>query len=148
MAEAGIQIVIVDGHSVIYAWEDLRRLHVEPARRYLARVELMKRLRLYQDVSGVRVVVVFDGVGAKVSEERETCGLQVFYARSGQTADSVIERLVAKYATTYPIRVATADGMERDTVEAFGGASCSPDELLYEVEKAEAELARRITGAR
>jgi predicted RNA-binding protein with PIN domain len=146
MADPVTQFVIVDGHSVIHAWEDLRRLHQNGPRRYLAREALLKRLRLYQDVTGVRVVVVFDGVGSKVTDERESAGVQVFYANSGRTADSVIERLVARYASTYTIRVATADGMERDTVEAFGAVCVSPEELKFEVERAEADLGRRLKG--
>jgi predicted RNA-binding protein with PIN domain len=136
--------MIVDGHSIIHAWDDLLRLHRQSVRRYLAREALVKRLRLYQDVTDTRVVVVFDGTGEKVSEERETAGIQIFYADAGRTADSVIERLVARYAGLYPIRVATADGMERDTVEAFGAVCLSPRQLLYEVERAEGDVSRRI----
>ena len=143
-APSAPSFVIVDGHSVIHAWEDLRRLHLNRSRRYLAREALLKRLRLYQDMTGLRVVVVFDGVGEKISEERESAGLQIFYADSGCTADSVIERLVARYATTFAIRVATADGMERDTVEAFGALCVSPEDLLFEVQRAESDLGRRI----
>lgn len=144
MADITMQFVIVDGHSVIHAWEELRQLHGTGPRRYLAREALLKRLRLYQDVTGTRVVVVFDGVGTKVTDEREMAGIQIFYADSGRTADSVIERLVAKYAETFSIRVATADQMERDTVESFGAVWVSPDELRYEVERAEADLGRRL----
>lgn len=144
MADITMQFVIVDGHSVIHAWDELRRLHTAGARRYLAREALLKRLRLYQDVTGTRVVVVFDGVGKTVTDEREHAGVQIFYADSGRTADSVIERLVAKYAATFAIRVATADQMERDTVEAFGAVCVSPEELRYEVERAETDLSRRL----
>lgn len=146
MADITMQFVIVDGHSVIHAWDELRRLHATGPRRYLAREALLKRLRLYQDVTGTRVVVVFDGVGTKVTDEREAAGVQVFYANSGRTADSIIERLVAKYAATFAIRVATADQMERDTVESFGAICVSPEELRYEVERAESDLGRRLSS--
>src|SRR5215475_7976654 len=51
--------LIVDGHSVIFAWPELRKLHAR--RSSLAREALIKQLRDYQDWTGVRVVVVFDG---------------------------------------------------------------------------------------
>jgi len=56
--------LIVDGHSVIFAWPELRKLHSR--RSSLAREALIKQLRDYQDWTGVRVVVVFDGKGKKV----------------------------------------------------------------------------------
>ena len=52
----------------------------------LAREELIKLLTSYQDSSGIRVVVVFDGQGDKTSEETTPGGIQVFYAAQGQTA--------------------------------------------------------------
>src|SRR5947208_3101147 len=62
----GPHYLIVDGHSVIFAWPDLRKLHARSSS--LAREALVKQLRDYQDWTGVRVVVVFDGKGKKVSE--------------------------------------------------------------------------------
>ena len=53
------QYLIVDGHSVIFAWPELRALHRR--RSSLARDALVKKLREYQDWTGVRVAVVFDG---------------------------------------------------------------------------------------
>src|SRR5213592_736497 len=55
--------LIVDGHSIIFAWPELRRLHAR--RSSLAREALLKQLRNYQDWTGVRVVIVFDGKGKK-----------------------------------------------------------------------------------
>jgi predicted RNA-binding protein with PIN domain len=51
--------LIVDGHSVIFSWPELRKLH--DRRTALGREALTKKLRDYQDWSGVHVVVVFDG---------------------------------------------------------------------------------------
>ena len=56
--------LIVDGHSVIFAWPELRDLHAR--RSSLARDALVRKLRDYQDWTGVRVVVVFDGRGSGV----------------------------------------------------------------------------------
>jgi predicted RNA-binding protein with PIN domain len=52
-----MRYLIVDGHSVIFAWPELRKLHAR--RTALARDELVKILTAYQDASGVRVVAVF-----------------------------------------------------------------------------------------
>ena len=55
------EYLIVDGHSVIFAWPELRKLHAR--RTSLARDALTKKLRDYQDWTGTRVAVVFDGKG-------------------------------------------------------------------------------------
>ena len=100
-----LEYLLVDGHSVIFAWPELRTLHVR--RMAAAREALVKLLTDYQDQSGVRVVLVFDGRGVRTSEEAASPdGIQVFYASADRTADSVIERLVAKYAADYRITVA------------------------------------------
>jgi predicted RNA-binding protein with PIN domain len=119
--------LIVDGHSVIFAWPDLRRLH--DRRTSLARDELARRLRDYQDWTGIHVVVVFDGKGAEVSATADPHDIQIFYSRAGQTADSIIERLASKYAARFRIIVATSDNLEQETAAACGAECISPEAL-------------------
>lgn len=120
--------LIVDGHSVIFAWPELNKLHKR--RSSLAREALIKQLRDYQDWTGVRVVVVFDGKGRKIEATSEPADIQVFYSRSHQTADAIIERLASKYAKRFELMVATSDSMEGETVEACGAEWISPEALL------------------
>ena len=127
--------LIVDGHSIIFAWPDLRKLHSR--RTSLAREELIKRLRQYQDWTGVNVAVVFDGRGADVSEQSDPHDVQIFYARRDQSADAIIERLASKYASRFEITVATSDSLEMETVNATGAAVVSPDELRKLLEAVE-----------
>jgi predicted RNA-binding protein with PIN domain len=136
--------VIIDGHSVIHAWADLRKLHLRGELRYMAREELLKRMRTLQDITGERVVVVFDGQGAKVTEEREEGGVQIFYADAGHTADSVIERLASKYSEKFRLRVCTADRMIWESIRASGAQWISPDRLRDDWERSETEMRRRI----
>jgi uncharacterized protein len=138
------RFLLVDGHSVIHAWDDLRRLHLRSPKRHLAREELLKRMRTLQDMSGERVVIVFDGTGAGITDEREKGGVQIFYADASHTADALIEKLAAKYATQFSIRVCTADRMIWETVRAFEAHWMSPDDLRFELERAERELRDRI----
>jgi uncharacterized protein len=120
--------LIVDGHSIIFAWPDLRKLHAR--RTSLARDELIKRLRHYQDWTGVNVALVFDGSGARVTEQSDPHDVQIFYARRDQSADAIIERLASKYASRFDITVATSDSMVKETVNASGAAFISPEDLL------------------
>ena len=119
--------LIVDGHSVIFAWPELRKLQAR--RSSLARETLTKQLRNYQDWTGVRVVVVFDGKGTKIQETSDFADVQIFYSRTGQTADAIIERLASKYAKRFELMVATSDSMEGETVQACGAEWISPEAL-------------------
>ncbi len=134
--------LIVDGHSVIFGWPELRLLHARGTA--LARDELIKSLTEYQDASGVRVVLVFDGKGISANEQSAPGGIQVFYSAAGQTADSIVERLVAKYAKEHDITVATSDLLEQQTVAVFGAVPISAELLREYLEGARADLARRL----
>ncbi len=137
-----MRYLIVDGHSVIFAWRELRKLHAR--RTALARDELVKVLTAYQDASGVRVVVVFDGKGAEANEVTAPGGIQVFYSSAGQTADEIVERLVAKYARQHEITVATSDHMEQQTATSFGALVVSAEGLRPWLAEAQADLAREM----
>jgi predicted RNA-binding protein with PIN domain len=126
--------LIVDGHSAIFDWPELRRLHAR--RTSLARDALVKKLRDYQDYTGVRVVVVFDGKGTTATEQSEPHSVQVFYSRAGQTADSIIERLASKYAPRFDLIVATADLLERETASASGAECISIANLRAMIDEA------------
>jgi uncharacterized protein len=119
--------LIVDGHSIIFAWPELRKLHAR--RSSLAREALLKQLRNYQDWTGVRVVIVFDGKGKEIDASSEPGDVQIFYSRTGQTADAVIERLASKYAKRFELMVATSDSLEAETVQACGAEWISPEGL-------------------
>ncbi len=125
--------LVVDGHSVIFAWPELRKLHQR--RPVLARDALSKKLRDYQDWTGVRVIVVFDGQGTQVSAISEPHEVQIFYSRKGQTADAIIERLAAKYAARYNLTVATSDSLEKETANSFGAHCISPEMLCALLEE-------------
>jgi predicted RNA-binding protein with PIN domain len=144
MTDPAPRFLIVDGHNVIHAWDDLRRLHLRGEKRYLAREELLRRMRTLQDMSGERVVVVFDGTGSKITDEHSLNDVQVFYADAGHTADALIERLAAKYAAQFALRVCTADRMIWEGATASGAEWISPDTLRYEVDNAGRALQSRL----
>src|SRR4029079_15730999 len=97
---------------------ELRKLHAR--RSSLAREALINQLRDYQDWTGVRVVVVFDGKGRNIEAISGLAEVQVFYSRTGQTADAIIERLASKYAKRFELIVATSDSMGAETDAAWG----------------------------
>jgi predicted RNA-binding protein with PIN domain len=128
------EYLIVDGHSVIFAWPELRKLHAR--RTSLAREALTKKLRDYQDWTGTRVAVVFDGKGHSVSVSSDPGEIQIFYSRVGQTADSIIERLASKYGGRFKLLVATSDVLEQETASACGAECISAEALRWLLEEA------------
>lgn len=110
----------------------------------VAREALIQLLTSYQDSTGIRTVLVFDGQGAQLSEETAPGGIQVFYAAKGQTADAVIERLVAAYAGQHDLTVVTDDNLERETTGAFGAYTLSTETFRAELETARAEFDRTL----
>ena len=140
------KFLIVDGHSIIFAWPELRALHGRKTA--LARERLVKTLTEYQDYSGVKVVLVFDGTGQAVSEVTEPGGIQIFYSNAGRTADEIVERLCARYATKYMITVATADMLEQQTAISFGAHCTGAEGLRQLVESARGEFAAELKRRR
>src|SRR5277367_4955799 len=126
--------LVVDGHSVIFAWPDLRKLH--DTNRAAARKALIDRLQHLHDTTDWRVTVVLDGkLGtAPPSGTRKPTDMVVSYATADQTADSVIERLVAASGVAKEILVITADEAEKLTVESLGATTASPAWLRKELD--------------
>ena len=141
-----MRYLLVDAHSVIFSTPELHALHRRNA--LAAREELTRQLTAFQDTTGVRVVVVFDGKGAQSNSETAPAGVQVFYSGGGKTADCIIERLAAKYAGEHEITVATNDNLVGQTVITFGGLAISVEALRGLLGEADRDLARRIRQLR
>jgi predicted RNA-binding protein with PIN domain len=143
----GMSILIVDGHSMIFAWPDLRALHQR--HQMQARERLCQLLRLWQDHSGERVVVVFDGKGPKITSGRTNeDDIQIIYAPSSETADTVIERLTARYAADHHLTIASDDRLVQTTISVSGGYWITSVELAARLQQAETELQRLLKKLR
>ncbi len=129
--------LLVDGNNVIHAWAELKDLHLRG--KGLAHDRLKHLLGNYQDVSGVRVVLVFDGRRERIELEplRDEHEIQVFYSDASHTADDIIERLSAKYAKHYRITVATNDMAEQNAVYSMGTEVISADGLRQLLENSQ-----------
>lgn len=134
--------LIIDGHSLIYTWDYLLKLH--QSNKSSARETLIRRMTNYQDITGERVVIVFDGKGDVSESMNDENAIQVFYSKSGVTADQIIERLAGKYSTTRNITVASRDRAVLDTCSSFGADAISPKTLEELLEKAEKDLEKRL----
>ncbi len=138
--------LLVDGHSIIFAWPFLREIHNK--NQAVARETLVSRLQHFQDYTEVRVVVVFDGSGRNCTIENAPENIQVIFSDKVKTADDIIERLCAKYCATCEITVATADSLERQTAISFGAHCIDPEGLFDLVESAERSLESELRKLR
>ena len=137
-----IPYLIIDGHSIIFAWEELRLLHAQS--QLAARNELIRRMTGYQDFTGERVIIVFDGKGTETVSQHEHDGIQVFFSKKGVTADQIIERLVGKYGRKKKITIASRDKAVLDTCSSFGALAISPNSLRESLKSAEDKLRKKI----
>ena len=136
--------LVIDGHSVIFAWPDLRKLHDQ--NRAAARKALADRLQHLHDTTQWRVTLVLDGkLGTAIASRiRKATDIVICYATADQTADSIIERLVGASGAAKEILVISADEAEKLTVESLGAMTASPSWLRKELEMEDASFGDRL----
>ncbi len=122
------KVLIVDGHSAIHAtpWLlDLHRVNMSSGRDALVR-----ELSDFQNLTSYYVVLVFDGQGAKVEKHggSET-DIMIMYSQTNQTADAVIERLVARQGKKHDVQVGSNDRMVLESCYASGAHVMSIDQM-------------------
>jgi uncharacterized protein len=138
--------ILVDGYSLLHSWPELASSR--PRHSAAARDELIRRLTLYQDASGIPITVVFDGAGARVGTPAATSApeMEVLYSRRGKTADQLIERAVHRFGAFGETLVVTDDNAERETVLSLGGSVSSCWNFILTVENTLAELGEDINN--
>ena len=137
--------LLVDAHNVIFARPELAALHRQ--NRAAAREKLLQILERLQDAGTARVVAVFDGAaGTKPEADMSgAAGVQVFYS---QSADAVIERLVAKNASSHRLTVATDDNLVRTAAIAAGASTIGVEQLFAEIAQAEKDVGQTLDRLR
>ena len=145
------KVLIVDGNNVIHALAELRALLLAPGGRRSGRAhrELERRLTAYQDQSGERVVLVFDGRGEEVQKsDARDGGIQILRSDSARSADAIIEQLVARYAGEYDLQVVSDDRAVQNAALALEATSISVASLEALLERTERDLNRRLDSLR
>ena len=113
------KVLIIDGHSAIFSTPQLAQAHSLDASR--TRQELIRELTHFQDISDYHVVLVFDGKGERLDRVmRQDLDILVMYTRANQSADAVIERIVAQQAQKFDVVVASNDRLVLDTISVSG----------------------------
>jgi predicted RNA-binding protein with PIN domain len=132
--------LIVDGYNVIYAWPEFDK-NRESGLDY-ARSRLVSILADHAALTGLKVVVVFDAHQIKGGGERTELidGVEVIYTQQGETADSLIERMVGSFSDGgLPVYVVTSDWAEQVIIFGRGAFRLTPGELHEQVQRVKEE---------
>ncbi len=108
-------LLIVDGYNIIGTWDELKVLQADDMG--AAREQLISVLAAYRPWYWKRIIVVFDG---KQGGFEEVAGVEVVYSGGGESADTVVERMVSSVAKICGVDVATSDREVRRAVRASG----------------------------
>lgn len=140
--------LIIDGFNVIHQLPELqKRLRRSQE---LACTTLIDEVSCIHSASGMRVTVVYDGVGHKVDIQHPTGdeGVSVLYAPAKLSADGLIEQMVAKSEAPDKITVASRDNAVAVSIRANGAFTITPEELQDWVERSRARSGRTLQQIR
>ena len=113
------KILVVDGHSVIYATDWLLKIHNDHPES--GREALVREMSEFQNMTSFLVVLVFDGKGHTRGKKGGTQkDILTMYSRSNETADRVIERIAVQQAAKHDVQVVSNDRMVLDSCSVSG----------------------------
>ena len=124
--------LLVDGWNIIHADSYLNRVFDAGRGMRASQDMLAKKLSFVHDANGMRITIVYDGRGDKISIEPIGNSLYFteVYTPSFMTADELIEQLCANSKHPETLLVASGDNMIRLTSGGFEVLSISPKSLL------------------
>jgi len=135
---------ILDGYNLIYRDEHLAEIIDERSPR-AARDELLAAARVFAERARREVTVVFDG--GKMSDpalpRREMRGgVEALYSEYGQSADDLIEEIIAGHRTPADLYVVSDDKSVGRAIEARGAHKVPVQEFLDKMR----QISRRRAG--
>lgn len=133
------EYIIVDGYNVINAWPELEKIKQTGLGH--ARAKLIELLANYAAMRAKRIIVVFDAHQTKGKSRyfKVVDGVQVIYTKSGETADSLIEKLSGELSEENRVYVVTFDWAEQRIILGRGAFRLTPVELQDMLARAQEE---------
>ena len=99
--------LIIDGYNLLHGVDELKDLLASDIE--LARHRLVRLIENTAHRMAGQTTIVFDGKASGQDAALTSKHMEIFYSPGKHTADTVIERLVAKYETPGKILVITSD---------------------------------------
>lgn len=125
--------LIIDGYNLLHQVDELATLTRTDL--MAARNRLVRLLENTAHRMAPQTTIVFDGRDAGIDPALTSPHLEVFFSPGNLSADTVIERLVSKYAEPERILVITSDHAEHATVSSAGAQVMSSQEFLARCEQ-------------
>ncbi|QBG46673.1 hypothetical protein EGM51_04385 [Verrucomicrobia bacterium S94] len=120
--------LIIDGYNLLHCIAELKvLLNGEIG---LARHKLVRMVEATAHRMAPQTTIVFDGREQGQDAALTSKHLEIFFSPGKHTADTVIERLVAKFPAPGKILVVTSDRAEANTVLSDGAQVMSCPEFL------------------
>lgn len=129
------EFYVVDGYNVIYAWPEFEKM-LEKGLDH-SRDKLINILANFAGFDGSSITVVFDAhlVKSGVEHYEIVHGIEVYYTQEGETADSLIERIVGDLGKKGNVFVVTSDWDEQRIIFGRGAYRLTPKEFRSQVIK-------------
>ena len=110
------ELYIIDGYNFLFNYYRAKEVSSEQVE--FLRDELLSDLIQYKNYSNCSMTVVFDAKhGNKFSQGSEVVdGLKIIYSKGGETADSIVERIVHSNEKYDRIFVVTSDYLQQKVV--------------------------------
>jgi predicted RNA-binding protein with PIN domain len=110
------ELYIVDGYNFLFNYYSTKEVSSEQIEFF--RDELLSDLIQYKNYNNCSMMVVFDAKhGDKFAQSRETIdGIKIIYSKGGETADSIVERIVHSNEKYDRIFVITSDYLQQKVV--------------------------------
>jgi predicted RNA-binding protein with PIN domain len=138
------ELYIVDGYNFIFNYYNPEDIDTEKLTSF--RDRLVSDLIQYKNYTGYNIIVVFDAKKSprKIRSSEKIDRLEVIYSKGGETADSVVEKLVHSNEKYERIFVVTSDYMQQKVVFKKNIYRKSIREFAVELKNFKNELSREI----
>ncbi len=137
-------IYIVDGYNLIFFWPEMKELAAKSLEN--AREQLLRRLQNYAAYADKKLIAVFDGyrVGGGAGGQQDLPHLTVIYTKEHETADMLIERMLAEKKKDERYAVVSNDNLIRLSAIRQGALRVRCEEFLDEYVSAMTLLQERM----
>ena len=144
------ETLLVDAYNVLHQSSKLQRLVRQDLE--TAREALIDKVAHFCIQTGKRVLLVFDGRGAQVSQKvehyRSVPSLEVIYSPGHLTADAVIERMVFQMPRKMDAVVVTSDRGVRDLCRGMGALVMDTSHFLQSLQEARVDTGETVRNTR
>ncbi|VGO13369.1 hypothetical protein PDESU_01925 [Pontiella desulfatans] len=124
--------ILIDGYNLLHTMDELASLLRTDTQ--LARHRLVRMVEGTAHRMAPKTTIVFDGREAGQDDALTSNHLEIYFSPGRHTADTIIERLVARFPNPGKILVVTSDRAEANVVLSDGAQVMSSQEFMAQCE--------------